>query len=85
MKALRGALDSLHPLFAKGGKLEKFYALYEAGDTFLYTPGEVTKGASHVRDGIDLKRMMTIVVIALIPCVLMALYNIQLYIENPFY
>ncbi len=75
MKALRGALDSLHPLFAKGGKLEKFYALYEAGDTFLYTPGEVTKGASHVRDGIDLKRMMTIVVIALIPCVLMALYN----------
>ena len=75
MKALRGILDNLHPLFVKGGKLEKLYPLYEAGDTFLFTPGEVTKGASHLRDGIDLKRMMSIVVVALVPCVLMALYN----------
>ena len=75
MKALRGLLDNLHPLFVKGGKFEKLYPLYEAGDTFLYTPGEVTKGASHLRDGIDLKRMMSMVVVALVPCVLMALYN----------
>ena len=72
---MRGFLDKLHPLFAKGGKLENFYALYEAIDTFLYTPGEVTKGASHVRDGIDLKRIMITVAMALTPCVLMACYN----------
>ncbi|GJM45590.1 MAG: Na(+)-translocating NADH-quinone reductase subunit B [Gemmatimonadota bacterium] len=75
MKPLRNILDRMHPLFKKGGRYEKFYALYEAGDTFLYTPGEVTPGPSHVRDGIDLKRMMTLVVVALIPCVLMAFYN----------
>lgn len=72
---MRGFLDKLHPLFAKGGKLENFYALYEAIDTFLYTPGEVTKGASHVRDGIDLKRIMITVAMALTPCILMACYN----------
>ena len=44
-------------------------------DTFLFTPGEVTKGASHVRDGMDLKRMMITVVIALIPCIIMAMVN----------
>ena len=41
MKPLRGALDKAHPLFDKGGKLEKLYPLYELVDTFLYTPGEV--------------------------------------------
>lgn len=75
MKFLRNTLDKLHPLFAKGGKLERFYPLYEAGDTFLYTPGEVTKGTTHVRDALDLKRMMIMVVIALVPCVLMAFWN----------
>ena len=44
MKFLRNILDSLHPQFDKGGKLEKLYPLYEAIDTFLYTPGEVTEG-----------------------------------------
>lgn len=75
MKPLRAALDNLHPLFDKGAKLEKLYPLYELVDTFLYTPGEVTKGASHVRDGIDLKRIMITVAMALMPCILMALYN----------
>ena len=75
MKFLRNTLDKLHPLFDKGGKLEKFYPLYEAGDTFLYTPGEVTKGSTHVRDALDLKRMMIMVVIALVPCVFMAMWN----------
>ncbi len=75
MKFLRRILDNLHPKFAKGGKLEKFYPLYEALDTFLFTPGDVTKGPSHVRDGLDLKRMMSMVVVALIPCVCMALWN----------
>ncbi len=75
MKPLRNLLDKLHPSFDKGGKLEKLYPLYEALDTFLYTPGTVTKTAAHVRDGIDLKRYMVLVVIALIPCIFMAMWN----------
>ena len=75
MKFLRNLLDRQARYFEKGGKLEKLYPLYEANDTFLFTPGEVTKGASHVRDGLDLKRMMMTVVIALAGCVYMAMYN----------
>ncbi len=72
---LRKLLDRLHGPFAKGGKLHWFYPLYEATDTFLYTPGDITQGATHVRDGIDLKRMMSVVVLALLPCFFMACYN----------
>lgn len=72
---LRKFLDRLHPQFDKGGKLEKLYPLYEALDTFLYTPSDTTRTAAHVRDGINLKRMMSLVVVALGPCILMALYN----------
>jgi Na+-transporting NADH:ubiquinone oxidoreductase subunit B len=75
MSRLRRFLDRLHPQFAKGGRYEKFQALFEMVDTFLYTPADVTRTAPHVRDGIDLKRVMTYVVIALLPCLLMALYN----------
>jgi Na+-transporting NADH:ubiquinone oxidoreductase subunit B len=75
MKALRSFLDQLHPWFAEGGKLHRLYPMYEALDTFLYTPGTVTKGSTHVRDALDLKRMMSMVVVALIPCVLMAMWN----------
>ena len=72
---LRKMLDKVEPLFHKGGRLEKLYPLYEANDTFLYTPGEVAKGSTHVRDAIDLKRMMSMVIVALLPCILMAMYN----------
>lgn len=65
----------MHPVFAKGGRLETFYPLYEAIDTFLYTPGEITGGPSHVRDSMDLKRMMSIVVLAILPTVFMAMWN----------
>lgn len=75
MQFLRNLLDKAEKPFHKGGKLEKFYPLYEATDTFLYTPPDVTKASSHVRDAIDLKRMMITVVVALIPCVLFAMYN----------
>ncbi len=75
MKFLRQFLDAQHKHFAKGGKLEKLYPLYEAADTFLFTPGEVTKGSVHVRDGLDLKRTMTTLAMALFPCILMAFYN----------
>ena len=67
MKPLRRILDRMKPAFSKGGKLEKLYPLYEGVDTFLFSPGEVTPNASHVRDGMDLKRMMITVVVALIP------------------
>jgi len=75
MKFIRDFLDRQHPLFQKGGKLEKYYAIYEMIDTFLYTPGEVTKDSTHVRDSLDLKRMMSTVVVALIPCIFFAMYN----------
>jgi Na+-transporting NADH:ubiquinone oxidoreductase subunit B len=75
MKLLRVLQDKQRPLFEKGGKLERLYPLFEANDTFLFTPGDVTKSASHVRDGIDLKRMMSVVILALLPCTLWAWYN----------
>jgi len=75
MKALRDLLDKLQPQFEKGGPLEKLYPLYEAADSFLYTPGEITKGATHLRDAIDLKRVMITVVLALLPCFFMAMWN----------
>jgi len=71
----RDFLDSIEPNFTKGGKLEKYYGLYEMVDTFIYTPSDVTRGTTHVRDGNDLKRTMTFVVIATFFCILMAMYN----------
>jgi len=71
----RDFLDSIEPHFAKGGKFEKYYGLYEMVDTFIYTPSDVTRGSTHVRDGNDLKRTMTFVVIATFFCILMAMYN----------
>lgn len=75
MKFLRNFLDSQHKHFVAGGKLEKFYPAYEALDTFLYTPPDVNTGAVHVRDGIDLKRTMITVAMALTPIILWAMYN----------
>jgi len=75
MKFLRDFLDSQHHHFATGGKLEKMYPLYEMIDTFIYTPSDVSKGSVHVRDSIDLKRTMITVAVALVPCILMAMFN----------
>jgi len=61
--------------FEKGGKLERWFPAFEMVDTFIYTPLDRTKGQTHIRDGIELKRIMTTVVIALIPCIIMAFYN----------
>lgn len=72
---LRKFLDSQEHLFHKGGKLERFYPMYEAVDTFLFTPPTVTPGAAHVRDGLDMKRLMSMVVVALIGTIAMAMYN----------
>ena len=78
MSFLRRTLDSMHPHVTEGGKYQKFYALYEAVDTFFYSPADVNKGRNHVRDGIDLKRVMIYVWIAAIPTVLMGCYNVGL-------
>lgn len=71
----RDFLDKLEPHFTKGAKFERYYGLYEMVDTFIYTPSDVTRGKTHVRDGNDLKRTMTFVVIATFFCIMMALYN----------
>jgi len=75
MRLLRNILDRIEPWFEKGGKLEKLYPLYEVTDSFFYTPLKPTTGTCQVRDAIDFKRMMMIVVIAVAPCALMAMYN----------
>jgi Na+-transporting NADH:ubiquinone oxidoreductase subunit B len=75
MDFIRQQLDKLAPHFEKGGKYEALYPVWEAQDTVLYTPGSVTKGASHVRDRLDQKRMMITVVAALLPICLFACWN----------
>ncbi len=61
--------------FIKGGRLEKFASFYEMVSTFFYQTSEVAQGKTHLRDSLDLKRVMITVVIALIPCVIMAFFN----------
>jgi len=78
MSFLRRTLDGIHPHVTGEGKYKQFYALYEAVDTIFYTPGDVNTGRNHVRDGIDLKRVMIYVWIAAMPCVLMGCYNVGL-------
>ena len=75
MSALEKLLEKAGRPFGPGKPLHRFYALYEAADTFALTPPSVTKGSTHVRDALDLKRMMMLVVIALLPCIFMAMYN----------
>lgn len=72
---IRKTLDNLEPHFHKGGKYEKFYALYEAVDTIFYAPPDVTKGTAHVRDGIDLKRIMITVWLCTFPAMFFGMYN----------
>lgn len=73
---LRAFLDKIEHNFEKGGKYEKWYALYEAVDTFMYKPSDVTKTTSHVRDGIDLKRMMITVWMCAFPAMFFGMWNI---------
>jgi len=75
MKRLRKMLDNYEPLFVKGGRLERFHAMYEMVDTLFYSPPDVTRGSPHVRDSIDLKRVMIMVVFAATPCALVGMWN----------
>ncbi len=75
MKRLRKMLDNVEPLFVKGGRLENFHAIYEMVDTLFYSPPDVTRSSPHIRDAIDLKRVMIIVVFAATPCALVGMWN----------
>lgn len=76
MNPLRKLFDGLEPHFTKGGKYEKYYAIFEMFDTFLSSPSSVTHNAAHVRDGVDLKRIMITVWLAAFPAMFYGMYNL---------
>lgn len=76
MKFLRQQLDKIKPHFEKGGKLEKYAPAFNGIDTLLFVPNHTTKKGAHIRDGVDLKRVMITVVIALMPALLFGIWNI---------
>ena len=75
MKTLRKIVDKIKPAFEKGGKLEKLHSTFDAFETFLFVPDTVTTKGAHIRDSIDMKRTMIIVVVAMIPCALFGMWN----------
>ena len=84
MNFLRKSLDNLKKPFAKGQKLEKFAPALNAFDTFLFVPNHTTKKGAHIRDAVDLKRIMVTVIIALLPALIYGIYNTgyQYYIQT---
>lgn len=76
MKALHNLMESVKPNFSKGGKWEKLHPAFDAFETFLFTPPLTTKTGAHVRDAIDLKRTMFIVVIAMVPALIFGMFNV---------
>jgi Na+-transporting NADH:ubiquinone oxidoreductase subunit B len=73
---LRKALDDMEPHFHKGGKYESWFALYEVFDTLFYSPKDVTKTTAHVRDGLDLKRIMITVWFCAFPAMFFGMWNL---------
>ncbi|HBG23930.1 MAG TPA: NADH:ubiquinone reductase (Na(+)-transporting) subunit B [Rikenellaceae bacterium] len=76
MKAIRKLVDNIKPTFSKGGKLSFLHSTFDAFETFLFVPNTVTKKGSHIRDSIELKRTMTMVIIALLPALLFGMWNV---------
>ena len=76
MKFLRDLVDKVKPTFSEGGKLSMLHSSFDAIETFLFVPNHTTKNGAHIRDGIDLKRTMFLVVIALIPALLFGMWNL---------
>lgn len=76
MKGLRNYLNKIKPDFEKGGKYGRFASTFEAFESFLYVPNTVTKKGAHIRDAMDLKRTMTVVIIALLPALLFGMFNV---------
>jgi Na+-transporting NADH:ubiquinone oxidoreductase subunit B len=76
MKGLRKYLDKIKPNFQKGGRFEKLHSTFDAFETFLFVPKKVTDRGAHIRDAIDLKRTMSVVIMALIPALLFGMWNV---------
>lgn len=77
MKVLQDFLDNVKPHFEEGGKLQKYWPVFDGFSTFLFVPGHpAEKGGAHVRDGVDLKRTMNTVIMALIPTLLFGMWNV---------
>ncbi|MDD3859016.1 MAG: NADH:ubiquinone reductase (Na(+)-transporting) subunit B [Bacteroidales bacterium] len=75
MKFLRKQIDKIKPNFEKGGKMYFLHSTFDAFETFLYVPNKVTSKGAHIRDAMDMKRLMIIVVLALVPSLLFGIYN----------
>ena len=75
MNVLRNLVDRIKPTFEKGGKLGFLHSTFDAFETFLFVPNTVTKKGAHVRDCVDLKRVMIMVVLALVPAMLFGIWN----------
>jgi Na+-transporting NADH:ubiquinone oxidoreductase subunit B len=76
MKSLRRFLNKIKPNFEKGGRLEYLHSTFEAFESFLFVPNRVTTSGSHIRDSIDMKRTMSLVVIAVVPALLFGIWNV---------
>jgi Na+-transporting NADH:ubiquinone oxidoreductase subunit B len=75
MKGLRRYIDRIKPQFEKGGRFEKLHSTFDAFETFLFVPDQVTKRGAHIRDNIDMKRTMSMVVFAMVPTLLFGIWN----------
>lgn len=76
MKMMREQFNKMRPLFEKGGKFEKLYPLFEAKETFLFVLAQRTSKGSHIRDALDTKRFMSMVIVALVPTLLFGMFNV---------
>ena len=76
MGFIRNTFDKYKPLFDKGGKLEKFAPGFNAFDTLVFVPNHTTHEGAHIRDGVDLKRVMVTVIFAMIPALLFGMWNV---------
>jgi Na+-transporting NADH:ubiquinone oxidoreductase subunit B len=76
LKAIRKLFDNLKPSFEEGGKFSMFRSVFDGFETFTFVPNHTSKSGSHIHDAFDSKRLMSIVVIALLPALLFGMYNI---------
>ena len=76
MQFMRNILDKIEPHFSKDGKFSKYYPIYEAADIFLFSPSIKTQSGPHIRDAIDIKRVMFFVIIAMFPALMFGIYNV---------
>ena len=75
MKLMQNILHKIKPHFEKDGKLHALYPAYDAFETFLFVPNHTSSNGTHIKDSIDLKRTMVIVIISLLPCLLFGMWN----------